>query len=116
MGFRDGGGGQAQGGDTGAGAGLGGQVAGHGEEFGGEGDEPHLVAPAVEAAPLGSVGAAGVVGEDCFQGLGHAPVGGGQLGEPGGLNGDYIRAGGGGHGRVSGGGIWERFRRVKDAR
>ena len=66
---------------------------------------PHLVTPAGEDAPLGAVDAAGVVGEDSLQCVGHALVGGPQGRRSGGLAGDDLGVGGGGHGRVSGGGI-----------
>jgi len=81
VGFRDGRRGQPDGGDAGAGAGPGGQVAGHGEGLRRQSNEPDLVAPAGEDAPLGPVDAAGVVGEDRLQGVGHALVGSPQLGE-----------------------------------
>ena len=78
MGLGDGGGDQAQGGDADAGTGAGGQVTGHGEGLRRQGAEAHRVAPAGEYAPLGAVDAAGVVGEDGLQGVGHALVGGAQ--------------------------------------
>ena len=74
----DGGGGQAQGGNTGAGAGADGQVAGYGEGFRRHGTQVHVAAPAFKEPPLGAVDAAGVVGEDGRKGVGHAPVGGPQ--------------------------------------
>ena len=80
-------------------------MTGHGEGLRREGREADLVAPASEDAPLGTVDAAGVVDEDGLQGIGHALVGGPEHGEGRGLAGDDLSAGGGGHGRVSGGGI-----------
>ena len=105
VGLGDGRCGEPHGGDAGAGAGAGGQVAGHGEGLGRQRREAHLVAPAGEDAPLGPVDAPRVVGEDGFQGVGHALVGGAQGRQGRGLPGDDLGAGGGGHGRVSGGGI-----------
>ena len=110
-----GGGGQAHGGDTGAGAGAGGQVAGHGEGLRRQGAEAHLVAPAVEKLPLGLIDALGVVGEDGLQGFGHALVGGAQSRQGCRFPEDDLGAGGGGHGRVSGGGRTRRLPQVKDA-
>ena len=78
MAFRDRAGGQAHGGNAGAGASAGGQVTGHGEGLGGQGAEAHLVAPAGEDAPLGSVDPLGVVGEDRLQRRSHALIGGPQ--------------------------------------
>ena len=78
MGLGDGATRQAHGGDAGAGAGAGGHVASHSEGLGGKRRETDLVAPAGEKPPLGVVDAAGVVGEDGLQGIGHALVGGAQ--------------------------------------
>ena len=72
--------------------------------------QAHLAVPVVEQPPLGAVDTAGVVGEDGLQGVGDALVGGALAGY------DLRVAGGGGHGRVSGGGFSRRFRRAKDAR
>ena len=66
VGLGDGGCGQAQGGDAGAG----GQVAGYGEGLRRQGPQAHLAAPFVEKLPLGTVDAPGVVGEDGLQGVG----------------------------------------------
>ena len=74
----DGGGGEAQGGNTGAGAGADGQVAGDGEGFRRQGAQVHAASPAFKEPPLGAVDAAGVVGEDGLQCVGHALVGGAQ--------------------------------------
>ena len=101
----DGGGGQAQGGDGGAIAGPHCQVAGDGEGLRRQGWEAHRVAPFVEQPPLCAVDPAGVFGEDGLQGGGNALVGDAQRREGRGRAGDDLRtAGGGGHGRVSGGG------------
>ena len=78
VGLGDGADGEAHGGNAGAIAGADGQVAGDGEGFGRQGRETHRVAPVSEESPLGGVNAPGVVGEDGFQGVGHAPVGGAQ--------------------------------------
>ena len=43
-----------------------------------QGAQPHQVVPVVEQTPLGGVDAAGVVGKDGFQTVGHGPVGGAQ--------------------------------------
>ena len=74
----DGGGGQAQGGNTGAVTGADGQVAGNGEGFDRQGAQANLAALLVEKLPLGAVDAAGVVGQDGLQGVGYARVGGAQ--------------------------------------
>ena len=112
VGFGDSGGGQAHGGDAGAG----GRVAGYGEGLSGERLQANLVAPAFKDAPLGLIDAAGVVGEDRLQGFGHALVGGAQRRQGCGFSGDDLRAGG----RVMGGspaaGFRGRFRRAKAAR
>ena len=50
------------------------QVAGHGEGLRRQGAQSYLVAPASEQPPLGGVDAPGVVGENSFQGVGHALV------------------------------------------
>ena len=92
------------------------QVAGHGESVGRHPLQPHVVAPAGEESPLGAVDAAGIVGEDGLQGIGHALVGGAQSRRSGGRAGDDLVASGGGYRRVSGGGIAGRFRRLKAAR
>ena len=65
---------------------------------------------------MGAIDPPGVVGKNGLQGAGHAPVGVPQGRRSGGLMGNDLRVAGGGHGRVSGGGIAGRFRRVKDAR
>ena len=79
MGLGDGGGGEPHGGDAGAGAGAGSQVAGDGEGLRRQGREAYVATPVGEQPPLGAVDAAGVVGEDGLQGVGHALVGGAQL-------------------------------------
>ena len=112
----DGGGDQAQGGNTGAGAGADGQVAGHGEGFRRQGTQVHVAAPAFKEPPLGAVDAPGVVGEGGLQGVGHAPVGGAQLREGRGRAGDDLGVRNDGHGQVSGGGITGRFEQIKAAR
>ena len=104
VGLGNGAGGQAHSGDAGAGAGPHRQVAGHGEGIRRQGAEAYVAAPVVEQTPLGAVEAPGVVGEDGLQGVGHAPVGGAQDRRRRRLAEDDLRIGGG-HGRVSGGGI-----------
>ena len=79
MDLGDGGGGQSQGGDTGATAGPGRQVAGHGEGFRRQGPEGQLGAPVVKKPPLGPVDPAGVGGQDGLQGGGDGLVGSAQL-------------------------------------
>ena len=106
VGLRDGATHQMHGGNAGAITGADGQVAGHGEGFGRQGAQSHQVAPAGEESPLSGVDALGVIGEDGLQGRGHAPVGGAQGRRSGGLAGNDLQAaGGGGHKRVSGGGL-----------
>ena len=116
MGFRDGAGGQAHGRDAGATTGQGGQVAGHGEGLRRQKLEAHVATPVGEESPLGGVDAAGVACEDGLQGVGHAPVGGAQGRRSGRRAGNDLGAGGGGHGRVSGGASEGGFRRAKAAR
>ena len=116
VGLGDGGGGQAQGGDAGAGTGPHRQVAGHGEGLRRQGRKSHPVAPAGEDTPLGAVDAAGVVGEDGFQRVSHALVGGAQGRRRRRLAKDNQRVGGGVHGRVSGGGVSGAIQGTKDAR
>ena len=72
MGLGDGGGGQAQGGEAGAGARTGGQVTGDGEGLHRQVREAYVAAPFVKKLPLGLVDAVGVVGEDGLQGGGDA--------------------------------------------
>ena len=111
MGLGDGGRGQTECCDAGAGSGAGGQVAGHGEGLGRQGDESDLVAPAGEESPLGAVDAAGVVGEDGLQGVGHTLVGGAQSWQGHGRAGDdwWLAAVviDGVSGKVTRGGFWQ---------
>ena len=66
----DGGGGQAQGGDAGAGTGPHRQVTGRRQWIGRQGSEVQVATPAGEESPLGGVDAPSVVGEDGLQGGG----------------------------------------------
>ena len=102
-------------GDAGAGIGADGQVAGHGEGFRRQGAQAYAATPVGEESPLGAVDAAGVVGEDGIQSVGHALVGSAQ----------HRRSGG--RGTICGSavvvidgppvaGLRGRFRRVKDPR
>ena len=91
VGLGDGGGSQPQRRDGGARTRPGGQVAGHGEGLCRKRDESDLSAPLVEEAPLSPVDAAGVVGEYGFQRVGHALVGGTELGEGCGLVGNDLK-------------------------
>ena len=112
MDLGDGGGGEAYGCHAGAITGADGQVASHGEGLGGQGTQTHLATPLVEEPPLGGIDALGVVGEDGLQGFGHALVGGAPSSQGRGFLGDDLGAGGGGHGRVSGGGIAGTIQRI----
>ena len=112
----DGGGGQAHGGNAGAITGADGQVTGHDEWLCRQGAQAHVATPVNEQALLGTVDAAGVVGEDRLQGGGDALVSSAQRWRSGGRRGTICGSLAVVMGKSPAAGFQGRFRRVKAAR